>query len=244
MRTVAELGEFDYEIQYRPGKDNEAADFLSRSSDLHKLECDEVENYRYLPSGLAVSQEIQGGGDSMFESLLIAMRDAKKYDGYNGEVPDDSKVLRESLVDELTKNWMHYGLTNGRQLRQKLKVMRREGQQPISEILLAASRKFGVTIHVYYGMKKPVIFNFEGAENRVVIRLQCISMIHYNPVCERGRFVESVKEGCVNVGVIGSEVEFEPVDIGEDIDVGLEIYFQENKLMTMTIDNFSSNEMI
>ena len=62
------------EIQYRPGKDNEAADFLSRSSELHRVDYEGVEDCRYLPPGLKVSCEVAGGGDSMFESILIAMQ--------------------------------------------------------------------------------------------------------------------------------------------------------------------------
>ena len=48
---------------------------------------EEVEDYRYLPPGLGVIQEVPGGGDSMMDSLMITLKDARRFEGYIGEIP-------------------------------------------------------------------------------------------------------------------------------------------------------------
>ena len=198
MRTVEELAEFDFEIIYRPGKDNEAADFLSRSNDLDKEDNEEINDFKYLPPGLMKICEVPGGGNSMFESLLIVMKEGKDFYGYDGIVPEDHILLRETLVAEVGRNWKEYGLSNGKQLRQRLKLMSKDGQQPMAEILLAASKLYNIKIYVYCGMKSPVVFVYEDSEDTFAVRMQCVSMMHYNPLCVKGRLIEEIKDGCVN----------------------------------------------
>ena len=54
------------------------------------------------------------------------------------------------------------------------------GQQPIDEVLLAASKIYGIRVLVYCGMKEPIIFDYN-EEPKTTVRIQCVSMIHYNP---------------------------------------------------------------
>ena len=57
------------------------------------------------------------------------------------------------------------------------------GQQPCPEVLLAASKLFNLEIHVYHGMKLPVIFKFlKASDKSFIISLQCISLVHDNPI--------------------------------------------------------------
>ena len=220
MRTVAELAEFDYEVRYRPGVDNEAADFLSRMDGSVQASEEEVSNPRFLPKELKVIAEVPGGGDSMFESLHIAMKEAKESDGYSGVFPSNHEELRQELADELIKNGKQYGLGKGKQLRQKLKLMRKCGQQPISEVLLAASKLYGIRILVYHGMRYPIVFTYKGDESDFVIRLQCISMIHYNPVYERKTANDRIKGKYVNMACFEAE---QPDTDAEDGSAGLDM---------------------
>ena len=186
MRTLEEMAEFDFELKYRPGVSNEAADFLSRMDDTTKERPDEdIFDHKYLPKEVKKICEVPGGGDSMFESLCITMKDAKENGDFKGHIPTEHKELRAILVDELLKNTVEYGLGKGKQIRQRLKMMRNIGQQPIAEVLLAASKVYEVKILVYHGMTSPMSFACTDSPSNCILRLQCVSLIHYDPLYER-----------------------------------------------------------
>ena len=67
MRTLMELAEFDFEVRYRPGTSNEAADFLSRLSEPKKEEIEGIDA-KFLPKELKMICEVSGGGDSTMEA--------------------------------------------------------------------------------------------------------------------------------------------------------------------------------
>ena len=60
--------------------------------------------------------------------------------------------------------------------------MRLPGQLPSFDLLMAASRIFKTSIHVYFWPDKPVIYQFEPYDR--VLQLQCLSGIHFNPLIE------------------------------------------------------------
>ena len=217
MRTLTELAEFEFEVRYRPGAQNEAADYLSRLNDEQNIIDEEVLDHKYLPKELKRICEIQGGGDSMFESLVVAMKEGKENEGYKGDFPDNHSELRVLLVDELIKNGKEYNLNNGKQLRQRLKLMKKIGQHPISEVLLAASKLCGVRILVYCGMKSPIVFTYDESID-FVIRLQCISLTHYNPLYERKKIEDFIQEKHVNITSV--EKEGECCSVIDDDDLG------------------------
>ena len=77
MRTIIELAEYDFTIKYRPGVQNEAADALSRINNKGPTEAEYaklIENYS-LPTGLSVMEKVDGGGDSLFVSLFLLLKD-------------------------------------------------------------------------------------------------------------------------------------------------------------------------
>ena len=78
-RTLSELEEYDFEIKYRPGKDNEGADTLSRIITEVEVEENKV-NENELPQGLKVTEKVEGGGDSLFKALLIVMENVPDFD--------------------------------------------------------------------------------------------------------------------------------------------------------------------
>ena len=180
MRTLTELGEYDFEIKYRPGEKNEAADFLSRLGTPKEPAAMEYFDHKFLPKELKKICEVAGGGNSLFESLLIALKESKENEEYAGDQPDDCQKLREELVSELIKNITSYRLENNKTMRQRLKLMLYPGQQPIDEVLVAASKIYEIRALVYCGMKKPIIFDYN-EEPKTPVRIQCVSMIHYNP---------------------------------------------------------------
>ena len=190
-----ELAEFDFEVRYRPGTSNEAADFLSRLSEPKKEEIEGIDA-KFLPKELKMICEVSGGGDSMMESLLIAMKEAVDNEEINIELPKKHIDLRQTLVEEVSKNIKQYGLPNGKEMRQKLKIMKMPGQQPLPELLLAASKLFNIRVLVYHGMRDPIVFTHGEPEG--TIRLQCVSMIHYNPLYLRREFKEEIKPKLVN----------------------------------------------
>ena len=206
MRTLEELAEYEFEVRYRPGIQNEAADFLSRLNDSDKRETGEVIDHKYLPKELNKICDIEGGGDSMFQALLVAMKEAKENDGYSGDIPVSHEQLRNCLVTELLEHLENYGLNKGKQTKSRLRLMKSVGQQPVDEILMAASRLYNLKVLVYHGMKSPISFVYEDTEDKIIIRLQCVSLMHYNPLYERRKIHEEyVDDKYVNLGIIKND---------------------------------------
>ena len=98
MRTMNELAEYDFEIRYRPGKDNQAADTMSRIVNTDDQELGEITNYD-LPDGLKFISQVEGGGDSLFEALFLCLKDSKEL--LRCSIPDSPLSLRVELVDYL-----------------------------------------------------------------------------------------------------------------------------------------------
>lgn len=155
----------------------------------------------------------------MFESLLIALNDARENGDYSSLLPESHDELRGILVDELLKNTTEYGLGKGKQMKQRLRMMKKAGQQPIAEVLLAAAKIYNLKIMVYYGMQSPIVFGWAEAEGNCVIRLQCISQVHYNPLYERRKMVgETVEVKYVNIMTERNRVDSSDVESGSDCD--------------------------
>ena len=186
MRTYNEIAEYDFEIRYRPGKDNEAADALSRAFVPESNEL-EASTPIGLPEGLQLGQKSDGGGDSYFVSLLYCLR-ALPLANREGtaEVPGDALTLRELLVDNLARNLSKYGLENDKIIKRQLKGMKRPGALPRDELSLVACDVFHVKVNIHHGMRWPVVFQRDKPDdNEPEIHLQCISGVHFNPVIGR-----------------------------------------------------------
>ena len=177
-RTLEELADYTFEIRYVAGHLNSAADALSRINISPDTDCYNVGDSS-LPDGLVIDGScIPGGGDSMVLSLLRCLSRLT----LQRMLPSTGRALRELLVDEVTNNASLYKLNLDRSSRRELRLMRHEGQLPSFDLLMAASRIFNVSVHVYFWSKEPVIFHFKEGINLQCVNLQCISGIHFNPL--------------------------------------------------------------
>ena len=190
-RTLEDLADFHFQIRYTPGRDNAAADCLSRLYDPDNVHLpgQQQSNPGSLPEGLFLVKEVSGGGDSLFDSLYTLLSREKLL----GTCPQSSLKLRELLVGgELLEKPLVYGLTLNRAERRKLRLMQYPGQLPGVEVLFAFGRLFGCVVYVHYGGHKPVAYfppSGRSSSEPSRVHLQCLSGIHYNPVHEMHYFL-------------------------------------------------------
>ena len=139
-RTLEDLSEFKYNFEYVPGRLNWVADGLSRLPILLDVYESAVEE---LPAGLVVDGPLPpGGGDSLFISLLTALRRAEAEN-----LPLSHIDLRRLLIGELMEHPGRYGLvTIDKIKKQDLRLMMHPGQLSALEALLVASRLFKMVI--------------------------------------------------------------------------------------------------
>ena len=106
-------------------------------------------------------------------------------DNYSENFPKDHIQARKILVDEFINNLDKYKPQLSKQERKHLKVFYNLGQIPCPEILLVAAELFDIDIYVHHGIQCPVIYKNSTHPSPNIIHLQCISMIHYNPLVQR-----------------------------------------------------------
>ena len=177
-RTLEDLADFSFTIQYTPGKLNTAADALSHLYEPGSIHYDgDALQPGRLPAGLAVLKEVPGGGDSLFQSLYLLGTRVE----FRGPAWDSAGRLREVLVDDLLNRPDLYKISLTRNKRKQLKLMRLEGQLPCVEVLYAFGELFGCYISVHFGRVRPVNF-VPPCRNRLDkdcqrILLQCLGSI-------------------------------------------------------------------
>ena len=115
-RTLRELSEYNFVIRYTPGRENMAADALSRMIHVSEEARENLPDEGVLPKGLFASREVPGGGDSLVESLYVA---GKFLDG----LPLSSGELRSILVNELIRDPDGYRLPNSKSRNRELRLM-------------------------------------------------------------------------------------------------------------------------
>ena len=229
MRTLNDLEEYNYTINYVPGTETQAADTMTRI--LEKIASDEsskrgVENE--LPQGFRVIEKIEGGGDTMFKALLMVLQDLERC-GNEIDIPKDHIELRRDLLEYLISHAAKFRIKLDKEKSKQLKAMKRPNTLPCDEVLLAACAVFNIELRVHHGMSSPVVYKVKGAENdKRVGHLQCIAGIHFNPVIEmRSNNDCKVKEKNINIIQIVDEdakvethKEVEKVNLHVDDDVG------------------------
>ena len=226
MRTLNDLEEYDFEIRYLPGPQNEAADTMSRiiSSLPPGEEAPVTENE--LPPGFRVIEKVDGGGDTMFKSLLVVLNDLKTV--YPDLVyPDNPNDLRKDLVECLIENHTKLKIKLTKEKSKYLKAMKYPNTLPCEEVLLAVCLLFKVEVWVHHGMKSPIIYKFDDKtpadRDGRVIHLQCIAGIHFNPMMEmRQNKSLTVKKKNVNLVMTKEEPEESKEEIVSTVNVQVE----------------------
>jgi len=189
MRTVNELADYDFVIKYRPGAENAAADSMSRVVNVpsdREYEC--LLSGNKLPKGLEVLLKVEGGGDSLFESVFTCL----KYDDDENDVEIPSQLeMRQRAVELVLSKPQWFGIKLDKGKRKSLMVMRQAGCVPSDEIVLALAEVLQIEIWIHHGMNYPVIFSCKRQGHislfpqLPVVHLQCKSGIHFNPVVLR-----------------------------------------------------------
>ena len=177
QRTLEELSQYDFEIRYIPGRQNEAADALSRLDDQQHDSVEEVG----IPRDYMVINRVEGGGNSMFQSLSIAMKEMNDCNVGENHL-EEPMEMRKKVIDELLNNIELYKIPNNKYEKNKLKLMKKNNQLPCAEALLAASRIYEIEIRVFHNIPVPVVYNAEPDKAKITVYLQCIGFCHYNPL--------------------------------------------------------------
>ena len=249
QRIMEELSEYDFDIKYQPGKLNEAADCLSRLPvENNEIVCEDTEG---IPQSLKILEKVEGGGDSMFEALIIAM----KYVEDESLVPKSTLDLRKETITEMLNNCAKYKLMDNKTTKNKLKIMLNAGQLPCSEALLAVASLYNLEIRVYHDTNVPVVFRKEAKRDQrcKIVNLQCIASIHYNPLFMMQVSNDNPNElqqiNCVDpsYGEVGDEIESDEEwqecelkgfdDETDSLDCG-----HSQRSMTVTL-NYNGNNM-
>jgi hypothetical protein len=216
-RTLEDLADFNFHIRYTPGKQNAAADALSRLYDPNSVQVPDVSfTPEHLPEGLFLLKEVSGGGDSLFQSLHCISLNMKLK-----KAPSDSPLrLREMLVDELINHPHVYNMKLNRSERKKLRLMRCSGQLPAIEILYAFCHLHKCVIYVHFGGSKPISYvppSIHAPDEASRVHLQCLSGIHYNPIMETSVYNHAAESLESEENLVGDMIEEETDD---DCDTG------------------------
>ena len=193
-RTLEDLAEFNFTIQYTPGRTNEAADAMSR---VHRYTTEEHPpvNSKSLPLGLEVEDPVSGGGDSLVISLHKVFKNyQKEYKCRDIVFPETPDSLRKLLVSDLLQHPEKFSLPTENKFKKQLKSMLSPGVLPVPEIITAFAERYKLTVCVHYGYSTPVIYQGLTITNKAWVHLQCLAGIHYNPVYESKLTVDLVRD--------------------------------------------------
>ena len=184
-RTLSDLAEFNFNIKYLPGKENTAADCLSRMYNGDHSGVPLINDVTDLPVGLVHDGPlITGGPNSLIESLLRGLHTLEIPD-----VPVSHLILRNILVDELLSHATRYKLKLTKNVTKSIKAMRFPNKMPIMDVVLAFCFLYKVKVFIYFHKDKPVIYqNSIDSDDEPIIHLQCLGGIHFNPLVEKKNF--------------------------------------------------------
>ena len=199
MRTINELSEYNFQIQYCPGVENVAADALSRIS--HHIDNEQDSTVlNELPKGFRVIAKVEGGGDSFFQAVMIWLSELTDDEIALIEVPLNHARLRNIVVTELLEKPDKFKIKLNKTNKKFFQSMLRVGNLPSEEVIMATAEMLKTQIWVHHGMISPVVYKpSEEIASHMIIHLQCLAGVHYNPIVSRKGDVDSmVKDKYVN----------------------------------------------
>ena len=179
-RTLEDMSDFNFSIEYVPGKENGAADALSRMGWNSNPVAEEVVEGG-LPPGLVLDGEaVPGGGDSLMVSLFRCMTTQQIQSR-----PENVQELRRTLIQELLSSPKRYGITKlDKTLRREIRLMQHPGQLPCLEVLMVASHLYGLRVMVYFWSARPIIYRSDQlvGQTAIDVHIQCLAGVHFNPL--------------------------------------------------------------
>lgn len=135
-RTLEELGDYDFEVRYIPGRLNVVADTLSRDSLSVPITLNITDDYL-----LANMHEfrVQSGADTLFRCFALYWLASEEEHCY----------IRALLIDEILNNPQRYNVTLNKANRRQLRLMRIPGTLPYFECIQAFSNIVKAPVFVY-----------------------------------------------------------------------------------------------
>ena len=179
-RTLEDLSDFSFTIKYCPGTEHVVPDALSRLSKIQEEQ--EVHRDGWLPPGLKVMRKVDGGADSLFETLQEVMLETL---GVNNNLSVEE--FRRRLVEELLENPTMYGVKLDKQLRKLLKAMRNPGYMPTLDVIQVFAVNYNCQVWMHVGSDKPIIFDGGigvSMSDFERVHIQLLGGVHFNPVWE------------------------------------------------------------
>ena len=185
-RTMNDIAVYQFEIRYRAGKENTIADILSRLN-APSTDNDIPPTVNSLPQGITILERVEGGGNSMIDSLMKILTHHQGLYDTSINVPLSSIELRQLLVNEILANPLRYEIKFDKVTKGKFKLYTLPDVMLPEVFLLAFSHLYQLQVWVHHGFNNPVIYRPDGVITGDItsrIHLQCLAMTHYNPATE------------------------------------------------------------
>ena len=113
-------------------------------------------NENELPKGHKILQKVDGGGNSLFKSILLYMEDDK--DINPREIPANFEELREQLVQYIIDHPTKFNVKLNKENKGKFNAMKAGHLLPSEEVLLACCEIFQVELRIHCGMQSPLVY--------------------------------------------------------------------------------------
>ena len=135
-RMLEELGEYDFEIRYVPGRCNVFADALSRAAYEEVVTLSEPPD-KYMAR--FIESQVKGGGDTLFRCFSL----------FSCGTEEEHEDLRQRVVDEILLHPDRYSADPNPSWKRKMRLIRCPGAMPVHECVQAFSNLLRAPVLVY-----------------------------------------------------------------------------------------------
>ena len=139
-----------------------------------------------MPEGLKILKKVDGGGDSLFESLNEILIE-EEICSENKTVQD----LRRELVEDILENHKDYGIEMDKYKKKNYMAMKNPGVVPYLDVILAFCKKYEVQVWMHGVGSKPLLFDYckdKSVSDWPRVHLQNLAGVHFNPMSEKKSF--------------------------------------------------------